>query len=56
VSENNRFYEQKMVERRDSRPLNRPLREHLEEILRVVRDCEAIWALEDRIDRQLGRG
>lgn len=55
MSENYKFYEQKMVEKRVSRPLDRPLHEQLEEILSVVRDCEARWALEDRIDRQLGR-
>jgi hypothetical protein len=55
VSENYKFYERKMAERRVSRPLNRPLQNQLEEILAVVRQCEATWALEDRIDRQIGR-
>jgi hypothetical protein len=32
----------------------RPLRKQLEEILEVVRDCEARWALDDRMNRRLG--
>lgn len=56
MSENYRFYIQKMAEKHVTRPLNRPLRMQLEDILEVVRECEARWALEDRIDRQLGRG
>ncbi len=55
MSENYRFYERKMAQKRVSRPMNRPLRDQLDEILSVVRECEARWALEDRIDRQLGR-
>ena len=56
MSENHRFYLQKMAQRRQSRQADRPLRAHLEEILGVVRECEARWALEDRIDRRLGLG
>lgn len=58
MSENYRFYEQKMAQKMDEtrvdRPIDRPLRDQLEEILDVVRYCEAMWALEDRMDRQLG--
>ena len=54
MSENYRFYLQKTAERRDGRQANRPLRAQFEEILSVVRECEARWALEDRIGRQLG--
>ena len=56
MSENYRFYLEKMAQRRQSRQADRPLRAHLEEILGVVRECEARWALEDRIDRRLGLG
>jgi len=56
MSENHRFYLEKMAQRRQSRQADRPLRAHLEEILGVVRECEARWALEDRIDRRLGLG
>lgn len=55
MSENYRLYVQKMAEIQVTRPLKHPLRQQLEEILDVVRDCEARWALGDRIDRQLGR-
>jgi len=56
MSENYRFYLQKMAQRRQGRQADRPLRAHLGEILGVVRECEARWALEDRIDRRLGLG
>jgi hypothetical protein len=56
VSENYRFYIQKTEAARVSRPLYCPLRMQLEEILGAVRECEVRWALEDRIDRQIGRG
>src|SRR5204862_7960898 len=56
MSENHRFYLQKMAQRRQSPQADRPLRAHLEEMLGVVRECEARWALEDRIDRRLGLG
>jgi hypothetical protein len=51
VSENYRSYIQKMVELRTRRAQNRPLRSHLAELLEVVQECEARWALEERIDR-----
>lgn len=49
MSDNYRWYVQKMVELRVTREINRPLRREMEEILQVVRECEARWALEDRI-------
>ena len=50
MSNNYRFYAQKLAERRAT--ANRgPLRGQLEELLRVVRRCEAMWALEERIER-----
>lgn len=56
MSENTRFYQQKMADLSESRRLNRPLRRQLIEILSVVADCERLWALEDRIERQIRRG
>ena len=53
VSQNTRFYAQKMEAQRLARTI-RPLRKQLEEILEVVRDCEARWALDDRMNRRLG--
>jgi len=54
MSENARFYAQKMEQQRVARRVDRPLRPQLEEILEVVRDCEARWALENRMNRRLG--
>jgi hypothetical protein len=55
MSENVRFYQQKMAVQRAGRRLNQPLRDQLKEILGVVAECERRWALEDRIERQIGR-
>ena len=49
MSGNYRWYVQKMVELRVTREINRPLSQEMEEILQVVRECEARWALEDRL-------
>ena len=50
MSENYRWYVQKMVELVVSREIEqRPLRNQLDEILEVVAECEARWALEDRL-------
>jgi hypothetical protein len=51
MSDNYRHYPQKMAELRETREANRPLRRQVEELFEVVRDCEARWALEDRIGR-----
>jgi hypothetical protein len=51
MSDNYRFYVQKMAELRAVREANRPLRHQMEALLQVVRECEARWALEDRIGR-----
>lgn len=56
MSENVRFYRRKMAEKRDGRRRNRPLSTQLREIFAVVAECEWRWALEDRIERQLGHG
>jgi hypothetical protein len=50
MSHNYRWYVQKMVEQRVTREIKvRPLGRELEEILQVVRECEARWAVEDRL-------
>jgi hypothetical protein len=56
MSENVRFYRQKVESMRVMRHLERPLRHQLREILGVVAECEARWALEERIERQIDRG
>jgi hypothetical protein len=56
MSENVRSYQQKMAALRVSRRLSHPLRDQLRDILGTVAVCEARWALEDRIERQIGRG
>ena len=54
MSDNSRFYLQKTEELRATRQVKHPLRAELEEILDVVLQCEEMWALEERIERQLG--
>ena len=50
MSDNYKFYAQRIADRREAR--NRgPLRWQLMELMQVVRRCEAMWALEDRIER-----
>lgn len=51
MSDNYRMYAQKRAELRASWEANRPLRVQLQALLEVVRDCEARWALEERIGR-----
>ena len=49
MSDNYKLYAQKMADRQETR--NRgPLRWQLVELMRVVQRCEAMWALEDRIE------
>ena len=50
MSDNYKFYAQKMADRRESRTRG-PLRWQLVELMRVVQGCEAMWALEDRIEK-----
>ena len=50
MSDNYKFYAQKMADRRESRNQS-PLRWQLVELMRVVQRCEAMWALEERIER-----
>ena len=54
MSHNYRFYAQKVAEAREIRS-NGPLRKQLDELFETVRWCEAIWRIEDRIDRELDR-
>lgn len=51
MSENCRYYREKMAAKR-WRGSER-LREQLWDLMQVVRRCEAVWALEDRIERSL---
>jgi len=50
MSDNYTLYVQKMADLRAAREANRPLRGQLEALFQVIRECEARWALEDRID------
>lgn len=52
MSENCRYYRDKMEAKRHARPAG-PLGDQLVELMAVVRRCEAIWALEDRIEGSL---
>jgi hypothetical protein len=55
MSENYRFYTEKLAEARAKRRTDGPLREQLDELFGLVRWCERIWAIEDRIDRDIDR-
>src|SRR5260370_39276265 len=48
VSQNTRFYAQKMPEQRAARDSKRPLGKQLDEILNFVRQCEMRWDLDRR--------
>jgi hypothetical protein len=57
MSDNYRFYAEKMMKRRAAATASsQRLHEQLQELLAVVRRREAIWALEDRIERSFGGG
>jgi len=49
MSDNYGMYVQKMAERRDARKADGSLSSQLAAMFEVVRECEAMWALEDRI-------
>ncbi len=51
MSDNYKMYVQKMAERRDARKADGSLSSQLEAMFEVVRECEAMWALEDRLGR-----
>jgi hypothetical protein len=50
MSDNYKAYAEKMAELRARRAQSRPLRGQVEELFAVVRQCEARWELEDRIE------
>jgi hypothetical protein len=51
MSENYRYYAEKVAEAQATRAIDHPLQSEIEELFSVVRECEAMWALEDRIER-----
>jgi hypothetical protein len=51
MSDNYTLYAQTMAELRAARDADRPLRSQLEALFQVIRECEARWPLEDRVDR-----
>jgi hypothetical protein len=53
MSDNYRLYNAKLAEARARRGADGSLREQLDELFDLVRWCERIWAIEDRIDRDL---
>lgn len=55
MSENTRFYQQKMKVKRSAPRPEPSLDSQMLQILATVMDCERRWELEDRIERQLGR-
>ena len=55
MSENTRFYQEKMKAKRSRPRVQHSLDSQMLQLLATVMDCERRWALEDRIDRQLGR-
>lgn len=54
MSDNYRFYTEKMATSRSHRGSG-PLAAQLQDLLETVRWCEAMWALEDRLDREIQR-
>ena len=55
MSNNYRFYRQKVTETRAGRRTYAPLGRQLQELFDTVRWCERMWAIEERIDRESGR-
>jgi hypothetical protein len=51
MSENYRYYAEKLAESKADRERDRPLADQLDELLQTVRRCEEMWALEERIER-----
>lgn len=51
MSENCRFYAEKMVARRARLAETVEVRRQMTELLRVVQRCEAMWALEERVEK-----
>lgn len=55
MSDNYRFYRQKVTESRSRQRTGGPLSKQLQELFDTVRWCERIWAIEEKIDRESGR-
>jgi hypothetical protein len=53
MSENSRLYPEKMVARRGQQEISERLGRQLEEIFSLIEHCEKMWALEERIAKQL---
>lgn len=54
MSENYRLYAEKEAAKRAARLVEaHPLRPQLEELIRVVRRCERMWAIEERVEKSL---
>lgn len=53
MSENSRFYPEKMEERKVQQEISEGLGCQLEEIFSLIQHCEKMWALEERIEKQL---
>lgn len=54
MSENYRLYPEKEAAKRAARMVqSHPLRPQLEELLQVVRRCERMWAIEERVEKSL---
>ena len=57
MSENYRFYAEKIKEHRAAAATASPeLTDQLADLFLAVRRCEAMWALEERIERGFGHG
>jgi hypothetical protein len=55
MSNNYRYYAEKTRRPPSSARQATSLRHQLDDLFRVVVRCERMWALEDRIERSLGR-
>lgn len=54
MSDNYRLYAEKEAAKRAARLVEaHPLRLQLEELIRVVRRCERMWAIEERVEKSL---
>ena len=54
MSENYRLYAEKEAAKRATRMVEaHPLRPQLDELFRVVRRCERMWAIEERVEKSL---
>jgi hypothetical protein len=51
MSDNYHQYPVKIAERRERRAVSAELERHVSEIVETIRRCEAMWALEERIEK-----